>query len=141
MPDTHITIPRARLVELEHAEQEMQALQVLLTKAEAERAALAAAPAPAPLTVKLGSYGCAFDQPSDRRAYTYQHQPTNVKAWKIGEAHSRVEAGGDRIDRGLSLLNELQEKGFGVFELADALPAERAHGIGTEARAQAQKGE
>lgn len=76
-------------------------------------------------TIKLGSYGQAFDAPGDRRAYTYKHQPGNQAAWRIGDASSRVEAGGDLIDRGLSLLKVLEAGGFGVFELDEtaAIPA------------------
>jgi hypothetical protein len=76
-------------------------------------------------TIKLGSYGQAFDLPGDRRAYTYKHQPGNQAAWRIGDASSRVEAGGDLIDRGLSLLKVLEAGGFGVFELDEtaAIPA------------------
>jgi hypothetical protein len=68
-------------------------------------------------TIKLGAYGSAFDGPEDRRAYTYTDQPANLAAWKLGNAAARVAAGGDPIDRGLSLLKELEAEGFGVFEL------------------------
>lgn len=83
-------------------------------------ALLAAAPA-APATqetIKLGAYGTAFDQPGDRRAYTYTHQPANAVAWALGGAAARVKAGGDPIDRGLDLLQKLEAAGFGVFQLA-----------------------
>lgn len=92
-----------------------------------EAGALGAVQAPAPAhakTIKLGSYGQAFDAPADRRAYTYKHQPGNQAAWRIGEASSRVEAGGDLIDRGLSLLKVLEAGGFGVFELDEAAAVE-----------------
>lgn len=88
---------------------------------EVWQAALAA-PAPQPeagQVIKLGSYGKAFDLPGDRRAYTYKHQPNSAIAWQIGDASSRVEAGGDLIDRGLSLLKALEAHGFGVFDLAE----------------------
>jgi len=82
----------------------------------------AKAPSPAPgagQVIKIGSYGKAFDLAGDRRAYTYKHQPDNATAWQIGDASSRAEAGGDLIDRGLSLLKVLEAQGFGVFELAE----------------------
>lgn len=93
-----------------------------------------AAQAPAPVAgqvIKLGSYGQAFDLAGDRRAYTYKHQPGNQAAWRIGDASSRVEAGGDLIDRGLSLLKVLEAGGFGVFELDEAATVE-APAVGDE---------
>lgn len=69
--------------------------------------------------IKLGLYGRAFDGPQDRRAYTYQHQPDNLDAGKLGRAAASTSPGGDSIDHGLSLLKELQARGFGVFELGD----------------------
>lgn len=67
----------------------------------------------------LGNYGAAYDLPGARRAYTYDHQPGNVKASLIGHAFSiaAVTSSGDTIDRGLGLLKELQKRGFGVFEV------------------------
>ncbi|HCA18647.1 MAG TPA: hypothetical protein DEO64_16075 [Alcaligenes faecalis] len=67
----------------------------------------------------LGSYGKAFDLPGNRRAYTYDHQPGNVEASRLGTACQQAVASsaGDYIDRGLSLLKELQALGFGVFEV------------------------
>lgn len=70
-------------------------------------------------TIKLGLYGRAFDTPQTRRAYTYQHQPDNLDAYNLGRAAASTSPGGDNIDRGLSLLKELQAHGFGVFELGD----------------------
>lgn len=70
-------------------------------------------------TIKLGLYGRAFDTPQTRRAYTYQHQPDNLDAYSLGRAAASTSPGGDNIDRGLSLLKELQAHGFGVFELGD----------------------
>lgn len=66
---------------------------------------------------KLGIRGRAYDAPSVCRAYTYTEQPNNDHAWKLGKAASAVKAGGDYIDAGLSLLEQLQANGFGVFEL------------------------
>lgn len=100
-------------------------------RAEQARAMLAAAPqataedssvvrnAVAVPTIKLGLYGRAFDTPQTRRAYTYQHQPDNLDAGKLGRAAASTSPGGDSIDHGLSLLKELQAHGFGVFELGD----------------------
>lgn len=83
------------------------------------RAMLNAAPAaPAAQAYEIGIYGKAYDLPSKRRAYTYDEQPDSVVASRLACALSSVEPGGDSIDHGLSLLNQLQEAGFGVFELA-----------------------
>ena len=68
---------------------------------------------------KLGIFGKAYDGPQEKRAYTYTDQPLNVEAWRLGRAAVHVSAGGDLIDRGLSLLSTLQAEGFGVFEMAD----------------------
>lgn len=69
--------------------------------------------------LQIGSLGTAYDSPNTRRAFTYTDQPGNVPAWKLGEAvRAAAEASaGDPIDRGLSLLKAMQDKGFGVFEL------------------------
>ncbi len=75
-------------------------------------------------TLKIGIYGKAYDRPDERRAYTYDHQPHNVEAHKLGRACSEIHSGGDWIDRGLNLLNSLQREGFGVFELP-AAPAKQ----------------
>ncbi|WP_436407955.1 hypothetical protein [Burkholderia oklahomensis] len=48
---------------------------------------------------------------------TYANQPGNVGAWKLGEACRAAKAGGDPIDHGLSLLKELQARGYGVVDL------------------------
>lgn len=66
---------------------------------------------------KLGIRGRAYDAPSVCRAYTYTEQPNNDHACKLGKSASAVKAGGDYIDAGLSLLEQLQANGFGVFEL------------------------
>lgn len=49
---------------------------------------------------------------------TYANQPDNVGAWRLGEACRAAKAGGDPIDHGLSLLKELQARGYGVVALA-----------------------
>lgn len=55
----------------------------------------------------------------DARIYTYKNQPTdNVVAWRFGEACANAKPGGDYIDRGLSLLQQLEQKGYGLVELA-----------------------
>lgn len=113
----------------------------VLREISAEIRAMLAAPAPVqqglavpnggavagksePMTVRLGNFGKAFDGPGEKRAYTYNDQPGNVVAWRLGVA-SRGPAhqkGGDHIDFGLGLLLDLQEQGFGVFEIADKAP-------------------
>lgn len=67
----------------------------------------------------LGNYGAAYDLPGKRRAYTYEHQPGNVKASRLGSAclEAAAASAGDTIDRGLGLLKELQAQGFGVFDV------------------------
>jgi hypothetical protein len=62
--------------------------------------------------------GSAFDAPQTKRAYTYAEQPGNVIASKLGLAcvSASKQPAGDSIDFGLSLLKELQDKGFGVFD-------------------------
>ncbi|MEQ6329206.1 hypothetical protein VLF92_12885 [Pseudomonas chengduensis] len=78
---------------------------------------------------KLGIYGKAYDVPGTRRAYTYQHQPDNQGAWRIGEAMSIASkaGGGDYIDTGLGLLKQLELKGYGVYELEEAGAPEVQH--------------
>lgn len=76
--------------------------------------------------LKIGIYGKAYDRPDERRAYTYDEQPHNVEAYKLGRVCSEIHSGGDWIDRGLNLLKALQREGFGVFELP-ASPASK-HG-------------
>ncbi|MFD1557040.1 hypothetical protein ACFSHT_15675 [Paraburkholderia silviterrae] len=63
----------------------------------------------------------------DTKPFTYQHQPDNVGAWRMGEACRKAAdaPAGDYIDRGLVLLNELQAKGYGIVALA-ALPTDAA---------------
>lgn len=75
---------------------------------------------------KLGIYGKAYDVPGTRRAYTYQHQPDNLGASKLGGACCAAfkAGGGDYIDYGLGLLQQLELRGFGVYELEKAGAAE-----------------
>lgn len=80
------------------------------------------APGAAVQICKLGLYGKAYDAPGTCRAYTYADQPDNGGAWQLGGAvmAANQNSGGDYIDRGLGLLKRLQERGFGVFEIATA---------------------
>ncbi|PKD79309.1 hypothetical protein CWS33_28150, partial [Escherichia coli] len=73
------------------------------------------------LTRTLGAHGAAFDPPGPHRAFTYDHQPGNVGAHRLGAAWQKAASGGsgDHIDRGLELLQALQEAGFGVFEVSE----------------------
>lgn len=75
---------------------------------------------------RLGAYGKAFDLPSEARAYSYEHQPDNAGAYKLGTAAGavRVMSAGDSIDAGLNLLKALAGEGFGVFELRALLGKE-----------------
>ncbi|MBM2769878.1 hypothetical protein [Burkholderia anthina] len=54
-----------------------------------------------------------------RGVLTYVNQPDNVGAWRLGEACRAAKAGGDPIDHGLSLLKELQDRGYGVIALLE----------------------
>lgn len=77
---------------------------------------------------KIGMYGSAFDGLKDARAYTYDHQPSNVPAWQIGKAaaHAARDRRGDYIDAGLALLRHLQDAGFGIFALISNEPTSPA---------------
>lgn len=66
---------------------------------------------------EVGCYASLYDGPSVRRAYTYKHQPGNDAAHRIGVAAQATGIGGDAIDKGLSLLCELERFGLGVFEI------------------------
>lgn len=60
------------------------------------------------------------DEREQGKVFTYKKQPSdNVDAWRLGEACIRAskKPGGDYIDSGLSLLKELQEKGYGAIKL------------------------
>ena len=53
------------------------------------------------------------------RVFTYKNQPcNNVTAWRFGEACRAAQPGGDPIDHGLSLLQKLQERGYGIVAIA-----------------------
>lgn len=79
--------------------------------------------------LQVGGKGSAYDPPNARRAFTYDDQPGNEIAWRLGEAaRLAVHAPtGDCIDRGLLLLKGLKNSGFGVFQIgtttAPAAPA------------------
>jgi len=74
------------------------------------------------LTRTLGGLGAAFDPPGPHRAYTYEHQPHNGPAYRLGCAvfASTTMPAGDEIDVGLTLLKAMQARGFGVFEIKPA---------------------
>lgn len=121
MTDHHISIPKVDLImamdDLRLSGRDYSA--DLLNKALFS-SSVGAEPVGLSLEVRtLGSYGKAFDLPGNRRAYTYDHQPGNVEASRLGTACQQAVASsaGDYIDRGLSLLKELQAQGFGVFEV------------------------
>ncbi|MDP9871583.1 hypothetical protein [Agrobacterium tumefaciens] len=46
--------------------------------------------------IKLGAYGRAYDRPEERRAYTYEHQPGNIEAHKLGRACSDTPHAGSK---------------------------------------------
>lgn len=61
--------------------------------------------------------------------FTYKNQPCdNVTAWRFGEAARSAKPGGDLIDHGLSLLHELEARGYGIFALAAAQAKGADHG-------------
>nr|WP_288355948.1 ead/Ea22-like family protein [uncultured Pseudomonas sp.] len=106
----------------------------LLEKAEQERDRLKAENAElkaqvgksvGPLT--LGIRGKAYGPLGTHRAYTYAEQPDNPGAWRLGEALVEAHAApaGDHIDGGLGLLHALQLRGFGVFEMDQAMTKEQ----------------
>jgi len=77
-----------------------------------------------PEQYEIGIYGKAYDGPGKHRAYTHREQPDNFAAGRLGEAARAARPGGDLIDYGLSLLRQLQEQGFGVFEIGRPEPPE-----------------
>ena len=84
---------------------------------------------PAQEPYEIGTAGSAYDLPGKRRAYTYQEQPDNVGACRLGYAATQARsASGDAVDVGLALLRSLEERGFGVFELAAPTPEDTSHG-------------
>lgn len=78
--------------------------------------------------VQVGNRGAAYDPPNTHRAFTYEHQPGNIDASRLGRATNAaaVASAGDSIDRGLSLLKELQAIGFGVFQIGPPAPMQAA---------------
>jgi hypothetical protein len=76
-------------------------------------------PVQEPVACFIGAKGSAFDSPETKRAYTYKEQPGNAVASRLGRACDAAikQRAGDNIDRGLSLLQELQKERFGVFSL------------------------
>lgn len=78
-----------------------------------------------PVACLVGLRGSAFDMPETKRAYTYDEQPGNVVASRLGSAWIKAKNGGDNIDAGLSLLKELQAEGFGVFDIGAIYTAPR----------------
>lgn len=79
---------------------------------------LSAAPQPAHADAREG-----LTRKHIMRMFTYRQQPDNVGAWRLGEACRAAKPGGDPIDHGLSLLKELQAKGYGVVELPSEISA------------------
>jgi hypothetical protein len=69
--------------------------------------------------IQIGNRGAAYDSSDTKRAFTYDHQPGNIDASRLGRATdvAAVASAGDSIDRGLALLKALQENGFGVFQV------------------------
>ncbi|KGP00553.1 hypothetical protein JT27_15650 [Alcaligenes faecalis] len=121
MTNHHISVPKADLIlamdDLRLSGRDYSA--DLLGKALFS-ASVSAQPASISLEVcTLGNYGAAYDLPGKRRAYTYEHQPGNIKASRLGSAclEAAAASAGDTIDRGLGLLKELQAQGFGVFDV------------------------
>jgi hypothetical protein len=62
------------------------------------------------------------------KPFTYQHQPNNIGAWRIGEACCAAKPGGDYIDHGLSLLQQLQMRGYGIVPVAAIAAQQRQDG-------------
>lgn len=81
-------------------------------------------------TLKLGVWGKAYDGPEQQRGYTYEQQPDNLDAWKIGLAFHAASKTfhADPTDQGLLLLKELQKQGYGVFTLNDSTNPKPAGG-------------
>jgi hypothetical protein len=69
--------------------------------------------------LEIGNRGAAYDPRDAKRAFTYDHQPGNIDASKLGRATvvASLASAGDSVDRGLALLKALQEEGFGVFQI------------------------
>lgn len=95
-------------------------LEDLILRDWNRRAALAEPKAGAVHAVlQIGNVGALYDPQGARRAFTYSEQPGNIDASNLGYATNKaaLASAGDSIDRGLALLQALQEKGFGVFEI------------------------
>jgi hypothetical protein len=90
---------------------------------------IAQAVEPEPVACLVGMKGSAFDLPETKRAYTYEHQPGNIIAYKLGSASvaATKRSAGDNIDHGLNLLHELHSQGFGVFALGSEYLAPDTH--------------
>lgn len=71
--------------------------------------------------LQIGNEGSFYDPNGTRRAFTYEKQPGNDLAAKLGYATNEAyrASAGDSIDRGLSLLKSLQDHGFGVFQTGE----------------------
>ena len=69
------------------------------------------------IVAELISLGWTPPDSGPHKILTYKNQPGNVGAWKLGEACRHAKPGGDPIDHGLSLLKELQDRGYGVISL------------------------
>lgn len=46
-----------------------------------------------------------------------KNQPNNGEAWNISEAVRKAQTGGDPIDHGLSIMQQLEAKGYGLVKL------------------------
>ncbi|MDT3718484.1 hypothetical protein [Pseudomonas oryzihabitans] len=109
-----------------HSEQ-LQQCKEEIARLKGENAELKAQAGKAVGPLTLGIRGKAFDPPGTCRAYTYDEQPDNVGAWRLGAALVEAHAApaGDHIDGGLGLLKELQLRGYGVFEMDQTMTREQ----------------
>lgn len=57
------------------------------------------------------------DNGARKYPWTYRNQPGNIGAWVLGECAAKAKPGGDYIDRGLSLLQEMHLRGLGVVRV------------------------
>lgn len=109
---------------------EFEALAKVCADLYAEIAAMLAAPSPpagegkAWSVLQIGNRGAGYDSPGAKRAFTYDEQPGNIDASKLGGALSIAAStrAGDSIDKGLNLLHALQACGYGVFQIGEAAP-------------------
>lgn len=81
--------------------------------------------------LQIGSRGASYDPKNSKRAFTYEKQPGNVDASRLGGAldNAANASYGDSIDRGLALLKALQESGFGVFQIGATTPQPSADAV------------